>query len=360
MEKVFPVKKAFVSYASVDKDMVDRLRTHLAELKREKKLEIWYAPEILVGEEWNRRIHEKLDSSDMVILCVSPDFLDSEYVQNVEVRKALDRHDAGECIVIPVILKPCDWRNHPFARLQVTPEGGTPVTEHNNPDKAWAEVAKAIRKTIEAMPYHTEPSLSATPGDAQPNRPQQVQINHEVDKSFKHTLATVYSAKAGLAVAEADILALFPNSTWQRATTDARGQAYLRLHSSHLPMTVFAAAPGYAACIEHDWVPAKQVLPLRMIPLPGGGSVIFPEAGGALPGLGGQLEPVRDWLDRTYLHTKKIAVNDGQPQPVFFEFGEELRLTDADGNERWVRIIDIAGHSALVEYRARPSSAAEK
>ena len=124
-------------------------------------------------------------------------------------------------------------------------------------------------------------------------------------------------------------------------------------------MTVFAAAPNYAACIEYDWVPAERSLALGMSPLSDGGAVIFPEISGILPGLEGRLEPMRDSLDRTYLYTKKIAVNDGQPQPVDFEFGEELRLTDAGGNERWVRIIDIAGRSALVEYRAQPSSATE-
>jgi len=36
---------------------------------------------------------------------------------------------------------------------------------------------------------------------------------------------------------------------------------------------------------------------------------------------------------------------------VNFIFGEELRLTDAYGRECWIRIMDITGQSALVEYR---------
>lgn len=129
-------------------------------------------------------------------------------------------------------------------------------------------------------------------------------------------------------------------------------------------MTVFAAAPGYAAYITRSWVPAEKILVLKMNPLPGGGSVIFPEATGTLPGLRGRLNPIRDshgrTHDRTYLHAPTIAINDGRTQPVYFLLGEELRLTDADNNERWARIIDIAGRSALVEYHLRPSAAAEK
>ena len=170
--------------------------------------------------------------------------------------------------------------------------------------------------------------------------------------------ATITVRNASAELAGVDVLALFPNYTWKRETTDAQGQAHLSLHSGHLPMTVFAAAPGYAACIKHGWVPAEHPLALKMNPLPGGGGVIFSEDAGTLPGLKGRLNPVRDSLDRTYLYASNLAINQGRAQPVHFLPGEEIRLTDANGNERWVRIIGIEGRSALVEYRLRP--AAEK
>ena len=157
-------------------------------------------------------------------------------------------------------------------------------------------------------------------------------------------------------LAGVDILALFPNSTWQHATTDARGQACMSLHSGHLPMTVFAAAPGYAACVERNWIPAERSLALEMNPLPDGGAVVFPEATGEVPGLKGQLNPIRDTHGRVYLYASNIAINEGRAQPVQLLLSEELRLTDADGNERWARIIAIEGRSVLAEYRARPQS----
>lgn len=88
-----------------------------------------------------------------------------------------------------------------------------------------------------------------------------------------------------------------------------------------------------------------------MEPLADGGSVIFSEATGTLPGLSGRLNPIRDDLDRTYLYASNIVINEGQPQPVHFMPGEDLRLTDADGNRLLVRIAAIVGRSALVEYR---------
>ena len=90
--------------------------------------------------------------------------------------------------------------------------------------------------------------------------------------------------------------------------------------------------------------------------LPDGGAVIFPAYSGHLPGLKGRLNPIRDAPDRTYLYAPSIAINDGETEPVDFLPGEELHLADADGNERWVRIIAIEGRSALVEYRSRPAT----
>ena len=66
--------------------------------------------------------------------------------------------------------------------------------------------------------------------------------------------------------------------------------------------------------------------------------------------LSGRLNPIRDTRDHTYLYASNIAIDEGKPQPVSFLFGEQLRLTDAEGRECRLRVIDIAGRSALVEH----------
>ena len=147
-----------------------------------------------------------------------------------------------------------------------------------------------------------------------------------------------------------DLLLLFPNKTWKRATTDEQGEAAVDLHTTTLPMTVFASAPGQATYLERDWTPSERALAINLDALPEGGSVIFPEGTGNLPGLKGRLNPIRDTLDRTYLYASNIAIDAGKQQPVNFIPGEKLQLTDAEGTELCVRIVDIVGRSALVEY----------
>ena len=157
---------------------------------------------------------------------------------------------------------------------------------------------------------------------------------------------------AGQPLPNADVLALFPNKTWKRETTDEDGEAAIDLHTTHLPMTVFVAALGYTAHVEREWVPSRGALAVELETLPEGGAVIFPEATGHLPDLTGRLNPILDTHDRTYLYASNIAINQGEQQPVHFILGEELRLTDADGKEQLVCIVAIVGRSALVEYRA--------
>ncbi len=158
--------------------------------------------------------------------------------------------------------------------------------------------------------------------------------------------------RAGRTLADAEVLALFPNKTWKRASTDSNGEAYLELHSVHLPMTVFAAADECRAHVERDWIPAERALAIELAVLPGGGSVIFAESTGHIPGLSGRLNPILDTSNRTYLYASNVAINEGQQQPVSFVPGkEELHLMDARGNEVLLRVAAITGRSSLLEYR---------
>ena len=152
-------------------------------------------------------------------------------------------------------------------------------------------------------------------------------------------------------LAGADVLALFPDNTWKRAVTDQNGKATVSLHSTQLPMTVFFAARGFAAHVERSWVPAQSSLAVKLEVLSEGGSVIFTEPVGEVPGLAGRLNPIIDIRDRTYLYASDVAVEDGKQQPVHFVLGQELLLTDADGREKVIRIVEILGKSFILEYR---------
>ena len=156
----------------------------------------------------------------------------------------------------------------------------------------------------------------------------------------------------GKPVSGVNILALFPNKTRKSAITDDDGWASFELHSNYLPMTVFIAAPGFAARIVRGWIPATGVLHIHLGTVRKGGSVLFPDRTGHIPGLEGRLNPIRDSLDRTCLYATNIAINGGEQQPVQIELGKELQLADSRGRELGIRVVEILGDSALIDYRA--------
>ena len=164
--------------------------------------------------------------------------------------------------------------------------------------------------------------------------------------------ATIAVHSAGEPLPGIDVVALFPNKTWRQGKTDEAGEVAFDLHSTHLPMTVYAAAPGYGAGLQREWIPQQGGLLLALERLPTGGSAIFPSATGHLPGLTGRLNPIRDTADRTYLYADNIAIEQGRQKPVHFRFGRPMRLTDAFGVELSVTIVDIVGDTSLLEYRS--------
>ena len=152
-------------------------------------------------------------------------------------------------------------------------------------------------------------------------------------------------------IKKVDILMLFQNNAVARRFTYGSDDVHINLPVVNLPMTVFVAADGCAAYLEHNWVPTQGKLTVEMQPLPEGGSALFPKGTGDLPGLSGKINLTRDTYDRPFLYASNIAINEGQRQPVYFTLRGDMRLTDTDGKELMVRIIDIIGKSALLEYR---------
>ena len=148
----------------------------------------------------------------------------------------------------------------------------------------------------------------------------------------------------------ARVVAHYPNKTWREAITDSFGRAAFGFYAE-LPIIVYCAAPGHAGHVERDWRP-PQPLSIRLAELPEGGSAIFTEGTGHLPGLTGRLNPILDNRDRTYLYTTNVAIEQGRQQPVHFKLNQPLRLTDVYGSEWSVRFIDLFGKSSLLEYRS--------
>jgi putative methionine-R-sulfoxide reductase with GAF domain len=143
--------RLFYSYSHEDERLLKKLEQHLKLLQRQGFIAVWHDRMIGAGEEWKGAIDKNLDEAQVVLLLVSSSFLASNYCYDVEMKRAIERHDRGEASVIPVILRKCDWHNAPFGELQALPKDGRAVTSWRNRDEAWTDVTMGIRRAAEAM-----------------------------------------------------------------------------------------------------------------------------------------------------------------------------------------------------------------
>jgi hypothetical protein len=139
----------FFSYSHADEALRDQLEKQLAMLKRQGVIETWHDRRIGAGQEIDRAIDDHIGRDEIILLLVSPDFIASDYCYDIEMKQAIARHDAGKAIVIPVILRACDWHHAPFGKLLATPRDGKPVTQWPDRDEAFLQVAQAVRKAAE-------------------------------------------------------------------------------------------------------------------------------------------------------------------------------------------------------------------
>jgi hypothetical protein len=140
-------KSVFVSYSHEDERFRQGLTVALALLRRNGQISFWDDRKILPGQEWGREIDKNLETANIVLLLVSPDFIASDYAHS-EMERALERHESGSAIVVPIIIRACDWLNSPIGELQALPKEGRPVKSWRDPDPAWLDVTQGLRQLI--------------------------------------------------------------------------------------------------------------------------------------------------------------------------------------------------------------------
>ena len=284
---------AFYSYAHEDESLRDQLENHLSILWRQGIISNWHDRQIVPGTEWAEEIDAHLEAASLILLLISPDFLASEYCYGIEMQRALERHKNGDAQVIPIILRPVDWEGAPFTHLQCLPRDAKAVTEWDNRDAAFRDIAKGIRTTIEQLTSASTqpktvlatskaPVTASTQGPAMPT-----------DRNRQRMLKRVYA-------------------TW------ITGVLKQSLHGAAL---ILLGLEEKADVLDNPWRLLMQEVDWPTQPLPGGTRIIEiynATEGGLLilgePGAGKTtllLELARDLLDRA-------QTSENAPIPVVF------------------------------------------
>jgi hypothetical protein len=173
--------RAFISYAHSDGAMLDRLHAHLAMLRRDGTLSQWYDRDIMAGGDINKEVAKELSRCQLFLALASPDFLNSQYCYETEMTNAIRRHDAGEIIIVPVILEPCDWLSSPLARFKALPRDGKAISAWTNQNTAFLDVVNELRRLASSAGL-TEPGVpTSAPSKGVAGTPK-YRVKHSFDQ----------------------------------------------------------------------------------------------------------------------------------------------------------------------------------
>jgi hypothetical protein len=156
----------FYAFADQDTDLRQNLEKHLTLLVREKMIIGWHRHQILPGADTNQSSDEQFLSAQMILLLISPDFLASD-TGYAEMERAFQRQAAGLAHVLPLLLRPVDWKSASIAHVQTLPRNGRAVTQWENRDEAFAEIAQEMRVAL-AQWYSPSPQQQPSPPSGSP------------------------------------------------------------------------------------------------------------------------------------------------------------------------------------------------
>jgi formylglycine-generating enzyme required for sulfatase activity len=148
--------RLFVSYSHQDKDRCAELGKYLEQLQDANLIEPWTDGQILAGDNWDDEILNNLRQADIILLLISIDFLRSKYIKSKELVVAKERHAKGEAVIVPVVLRKCQWQGVHYAlgQYQALPKGGKPIyatSIQHEIEEALDQVVEGIEKTAKQI-----------------------------------------------------------------------------------------------------------------------------------------------------------------------------------------------------------------
>ena len=149
LDHEFLRRKIFISYSSKDVAFVRELKAHLAPMQRKGMIETWYDRDIGLGQNWDDEIKSNLRSSNVILFIVSSDFINSDYIWDIEVKEALKLNKSKDCRIIPIVVRSCDWTNDmtPFSHIQAANKGKA-ISSEANRDEAWTNVVVDLKYAL--------------------------------------------------------------------------------------------------------------------------------------------------------------------------------------------------------------------
>ena len=147
-----PEPSIFIGYSHKDKGYKDRLVTFLNIYELKGLFKTWDDGHIRPGEKWRAEISEAIQKAKVAVLLITADFLASDFIQDTELPEVKRRHESERLVVLPVICKPCPWKQIKWLEeLQVLPlafgiDSLSDSPEENERERLYQNISEEIHR----------------------------------------------------------------------------------------------------------------------------------------------------------------------------------------------------------------------
>lgn len=188
--------KLFISYAHEDEGDKEELEKRLKPYVRSKKIDSWNDRAILPGTEWDDEIKKQMNTADVIIFLVSPDFIASDYIYDVEIAKAIERYDNGDLIIVPIVIRPSDLSELKIKKFQALPRNAQAISTWNNEDEAWLNVIQGLKRIFDRGDEKEVVEGKPETPSSKVEKPKQNELSDETKSEVRQLIARAQIDKA--------------------------------------------------------------------------------------------------------------------------------------------------------------------
>lgn len=140
--------RVFISYSHKNEEFKNEFRAMINPIEREGHWKVWDDRWLLPGDYWNKEIIKHLNEANVIVLLLTKEFFNSTFIYDIELARAIQRHETGEALIIGIIISDCMWEETPLSKIQILPKDGMPIDRHPHRNEVWKTVANKIKETI--------------------------------------------------------------------------------------------------------------------------------------------------------------------------------------------------------------------
>lgn len=325
--------KVFISYSYNDREWLRRLQINLTPYFRHSEILIWDAEQIEPGSQWFDEINRSLASACVAVLLITPDFLASEFIMEVEVPRLLAAAEAGELQLLWAAVKPSAVAETELRHYQALNNPAEPLTTlpPAEQDLRLVQLCKAIKE-------RARPVVRQETGEGSGPRP--LPLLYSFDLRMASLGPCLIDARGRLWVSNAQQTKIFsvgrekPEAAW--LLPKVRWKQYLddiwreQLLVSDWSGSLYAFGPQGGSRERPLYEAGPEDLPMHLLAAGPDGQLVT----AAWNGL------VRRWDAEGRLHARPAAVVPHLPVHLLPLAGHTLAVVDQSNT---LRLFDEAG-----------------